>query len=126
MPHADVVLTNPTHYAVAIRYDQEAMGAPRLTAKGADLVAAQIRNQALAAGVPLLSIPPLTRALYHSTKLDREIPAGLYTAAAQVLAYIYQLRVAGTYGTVKPRPPTDVSIPEEFLKLAGEEPLSGN
>ncbi|MBM3202715.1 flagellar biosynthesis protein FlhB [Candidatus Woesearchaeota archaeon] len=126
VPHADVVLTNPTHYAVAIRYDQEAMGAPRLTAKGADLVAAQIRNQALAAGVPLLSIPPLTRALYHSTKLDREIPAGLYTAVAQVLAYIYQLRVAGTYGTVKPRPPTDVSIPEEFLKLAGEEPLSGN
>lgn len=118
VPQADVVLTNPTHYAVALKYDQDSMGAPRLVAKGGDLIAARIRNQALAAGVPLLSIPPLTRALYYSTKLDREIPPGLYTAVAQVLAYVYQLRIATTAGTAKPAPPQTVDIPAEFQKLA--------
>ncbi|MGI9211557.1 MAG: flagellar biosynthesis protein FlhB [Methylococcaceae bacterium] len=120
VPQADVVLTNPTHYAVALKYDQDTMIAPKLVAKGGDLIAAQIRNQAIGAGVPLLSMPPLTRALYYSTKLDREIPAGLYTAVAQILAYVYQLKVAGIYATEKPRPPTDIEIPEEFMKLAEE------
>ncbi len=125
VPGADVVLTNPTHYAVALRYDQDGMNAPRLIAKGSDLIAAQIRNKALGAGIPLLSMPPLTRALYFSTRIDQEIPAGLYIAVAQVLAYIYQIESAQqTPGMQTPRPPTDVEIPEEFMKFVhpgGEE-----
>ncbi len=120
VPGADVVLTNPTHYAVALKYDQNAMNAPRLVAKGGDLIAAQIRNTALGAGVPLLSSPTLTRAIYFSTPLDREIPAGLYIAVAQILAYIYQLKLSRTEGMDQPKPPTDLEIPEEFMTLAGE------
>lgn len=125
VPKADVVLTNPTHYAVALKYDQDSMNAPRLVAKGGDLIAAQIRNTALGAGVPLLSSPPLTRAIYFSTPLDKEIPAGLYIAVAQVLAYIYQLKVAKIQGMDIPKPPVDLDIPEEFLKIAEREGRGG-
>jgi flagellar biosynthetic protein FlhB len=116
VPKADVVVTNPTHYAVALKYDQDTMNAPKLVAKGSDLIAAQIRNAALGAGVPLLAAPPLARAIYFSTQLDREIPAGLYLAVAQVLAYVYQLKTAKIYGGDVPRPPTDLEVPREFLK----------
>jgi flagellar biosynthesis protein FlhB len=92
VPKADVVITNPTHYAVAISYVPATMAAPLLLAKGADLVAAQIRSLAAEHRVPLFSAPPLARALYFSTRLEQEIPAGLYVAVAQVLAYVYQLR----------------------------------
>jgi len=91
VPKADVVITNPTHYAVALKYDQESMGAPRVIAKGADLIAAEIRKVAKESNVPVAAAPPLTRALFYSTELNEEIPAGLYLAVAQVLAYVYQL-----------------------------------
>lgn len=91
VPNADVVITNPTHYAVALKYDQSSMGAPRVVAKGADLIAAEIRKVAKENNVPIAAAPPLTRALFYSTELNDEIPAGLYLAVAQVLAYVYQL-----------------------------------
>jgi len=116
VPKADVVVTNPTHYAVALKYDQKARGAPKVVAKGADLMAAQIRNLAKGAGVPLLAAPPLARALYFSTDLEKEIPAGLYLAVAQVLAYVYQLKAARQYGADIPVPPSNLEVPEEFLR----------
>lgn len=116
VPKADVVITNPTHYAVALSYDQSSMGAPRVVARGVDLIAANIRELAQEARVPLLAAPPLARALYHSTKLDHEIPAGLYTAVAQVLAYIYQLKDVRFWGGAPPPPPSHFEIPEEFVK----------
>ena len=94
VPKADVVITNPTHFAVALKYAEGTMRAPKVVAKGQDLMASRIRDIARAAGVPLFSAPPLARALYSSTKLGQEIPAGLYKAVAQVLAYIYQIRNA--------------------------------
>jgi flagellar biosynthesis protein FlhB len=119
VPKADVVVTNPTHYAVALRYDQKGMGAPRVVAKGADLVAAEIRELARKAGVPLFAAPPLARALYYSTRLDQEIPAGLYVAVAQVLAYVYQLRNARRQGrATRPLPPQDLPVPDELLRRA--------
>jgi flagellar biosynthetic protein FlhB len=116
VPKADVVVTNPTHYAVALKYNQKTMGAPQVVAKGADLIAAQIRNLATGAGVPLLSAPPLARALYFSTDLEKEIPPGLYLAVAQVLAYVFQLKAARQYGADIPVPPSDLEVPEEFLR----------
>lgn len=92
LPRADVVITNPTHYAVALRYQQDRMSAPVVVAKGRDLVALQIRSVALEHGIPVVSAPPLARAIYHSTELQQRIPTGLFVAVAQVLAYAYQLR----------------------------------
>jgi len=91
VPRADVIVTNPTHYAVAIKYDDAAMTAPRVLAKGADLLAARIREIAAEAGVPTLEAPALARALYRHVEVEQEIPAALYAAVAQVLAYVYQL-----------------------------------
>ena len=117
VPKADVVVTNPTHYAVALRYDQTGMRAPRVVAKGADLIAAEIRERARAAGVPLFAAPPLARALYFSTRLDQEIPAGLYVAVAQVLAYVYQLRTAARDGAARrPEVPTELPVPDDLLR----------
>ncbi|MFO8004794.1 flagellar biosynthesis protein FlhB [Thioalkalivibrio sp.] len=117
VPKADVVVTNPTHYAVALRYDQTGMRAPRVVAKGADLIAAEIRERARAAGVSLFAAPPLARALYYSTRLDQEIPAGLYVAVAQVLAYVYQLRTAARDGAARrPEAPTDLPVPDDLLR----------
>lgn len=94
VPKADLVVMNPTHYAVAIRYDDATMAAPRVIAKGADLIAMQIRDVAKAHQVPVLQSPMLARALYAHTDIDSEIPAALYAAVAQVLAYVYQLKAA--------------------------------
>ncbi|MBT8085378.1 MAG: flagellar biosynthesis protein FlhB [Woeseia sp.] len=94
IPTADVVITNPTHFAIALKYDDEGNGAPRVVAKGKGLIAAKIREIATHHRVPLFSAPPLARALYRSTELGQEIPAALYTAVAQVLAYIFQIRDA--------------------------------
>lgn len=116
VPKADVIITNPSHYAVALKYEQGGAGAPRLVAKGVDLIAAQIRNVANSAGVPLLSAPALARALYHSTNLDREIPAGLYLAVAQVLAYVYQLKAARQFGGETPPPPSDLAVPADLAR----------
>ncbi len=114
VPKADVVATNPTHYAVALRYDASRMRAPRVVAKGADLVALSIRNVAKVHGVPLFEHPLLTRALYYTTAIGMEIPPRLYMAVAQVLTYIYQLRDNGATGPRAPRQP-DIEIePDVF------------
>ena len=94
VPGADLVVVNPTHYAVALKYDEHAMAAPRVLAKGADLMALRIRDIAREANVPVLEAPPLARALYAHAEVDREVPAALFAAVAQVLAYVYQLRAA--------------------------------
>src|SRR5690606_24792876 len=112
VPMADVVVTNPTPYAVALKYDEAATGAPRVVAKGADHVAARIRELAAESGVPMLEAPPLARALYAHVDVDAEIPATLYNAVAQVLAYVYQLRAA--VGQRAPAAPTDLPVPAEL------------
>jgi len=94
VPGADLVVMNPTHYAVALKYDEHAMAAPRVLAKGADLLALRIRDIAREANVPVLEAPPLARALFAHAEVDREVPAALFAAVAQVLAYVYQLRAA--------------------------------
>lgn len=89
---ADVVIVNPTHYSVALRYDSESGGAPRVVAKGKDELAAKIREFARKAGVPIVSRPPLTRLVYRLVPEGGEIPADLYQAVAEILAYVYRLR----------------------------------
>lgn len=105
IPRATVVVTNPIHYAVALRYAPPRMRAPVVVAKGADWLAESIREAARAHGVPIISSPPLARALYRGTRIGQEIPAGLYTAVARVLAYVYQLRAARQPGDRPPEPP---------------------
>lgn len=119
IPEADVVVTNPTHFAVALEYDPLKMRAPRVVAKGSDLIAVQIRGVARESDVPVLEAPLLARALYYSTELDEEIPAGLYVAVAQVLAYIFQLQAARRGEAQEPVPPTDLPVPDEFLSKHG-------
>jgi len=106
VPRADVVVTNPTHYAVALRYDERRARAPVVVAKGADLIAARIRGIAEEHGVPVLEAPPLARALHATCELGEEIPARLYASVAQVLAYVYQLRAARAAGRAPPAAPT--------------------
>ncbi len=109
VPKADFILMNPTHYAVAVRYDEKTMSAPRVISKGADLLAMKIRDIAKAHEVPVLQSPVLARALYAHAELDQDIPASLYTAVAQVLAYIYRLKAAmrgeGPMPGEMPQPP---------------------
>jgi flagellar biosynthetic protein FlhB len=116
VPKADVVVTNPSHFSVALRYDQLNMAAPVVVASGMDLVALQIRRVAEANDVPVLESPPLARALYYSTELNQAIPAGLYMAVAQVLAYVYQLRQYELHGGVEPSPLGDVPIPDDLRR----------
>lgn len=113
VPTADVVVTNPTHYAVALKYVEGQSVAPQVVAKGADALAAKIRELAQDHQVPLLSAPPLARALYRHVDLGAEIPAALYTAVAQVLAYVFQLRrwAAGERAVVYPVEPEDIEVP---------------
>jgi flagellar biosynthetic protein FlhB len=94
VPKADFVLMNPTHYAVAIQYDEKTMPAPRVISKGADLLAFKIRDVAKENAIPVLQSPMLARALYANAEIDQDIPTSLYTAVAQVLAYIYRLKAA--------------------------------
>ncbi len=105
VPLADVVVTNPTHYAVALRYDDARMRAPIVVAKGADLVAARIREIAAEHDVPLVEAPPLARALHGAVDIGHEVPAELYVVVAQVLTYVYQLRAAVNAGEQPPSPP---------------------
>ena len=118
VPKADVVVTNPTHFAVALQYSDGEMRAPRVVAKGVNLVAARIRELAVENNVPLLEAPPLARALYHNVDLDREIPGPLYGAVAEVLAWVYQLRRFKTEGGVAPVAPADLDVPAELDKGA--------
>lgn len=105
LPTADVVVTNPSHFAVALKYDENRFGAPRVIAKGVDVLAQQIRSAAVGHRIPLVEAPPLARALYATTELGREIPASLYVAVAQILAYVYQLKTATARGDAPPKPP---------------------
>ena len=114
VPKADVIVTNPSHFAVALKYDAQGSGAPVLVAKGVDLIAAQIRNSALGADVPLVAAPPLARALFYSTELNEEIPSGLFLAVAQILAYVFQLKAATENNSEKPIVPKDIEIPKDF------------
>jgi len=92
VPEADVIVTNPTHYAVALKYDSGRMGAPRVVAKGADELALRIRELAQASRIAIVESPPLARALYREGQVGQEIPVRLYAAVAQILSYVYQLR----------------------------------
>lgn len=112
LPKADVVVVNPTHFAVALRYDDGKSGAPRVLAKGADLVAQQIRAVAGEHRIPLVEAPPLARALYATTEVGREIPATLYVAVAQVLVYVYQLKQAVAHGETPPATPNPEVDPD--------------
>ena len=113
VPGADVVITNPAHYAVALKYRQNTMNAPVLVAKGTDLVALHIRALAISHRVPLVESPLLARALYFNGELDKPIPVGLYVAVAQVLAYLYQLRGEDRLDD-DPIVMTDLSVPPEL------------
>ncbi|MBI5438537.1 MAG: flagellar type III secretion system protein FlhB [Nitrosomonadales bacterium] len=113
IPTADVVVTNPTHYAVALKYnDKKGMSAPVVVAKGSHLLALRIREIAEENHVPILEAPPLARALHKHTKLGESIPEALYTAVAEVLAYVYQLRRYEKVGGVRPQEPAGLSVPE--------------
>lgn len=111
VPTADVVVTNPTHYAVAIKYTDGEMRAPQVVAKGAGEVAARIREIAAENNVPLLEAPPLARALYRHTDLGDEIPQTLYIAVAEVLAYVFQLRAYRQHGGRPPELPANIEVP---------------
>lgn len=114
VPTADLVVMNPTHFAVALAYDAEAGGAPRVVAKGADLLALKIKEVAEAAGVPVLQAPPLARALFAHCELEQEIPARLFGAVAQVLAWVYALRDAVAAGRAADVPPPQVEVPPDL------------
>ena len=111
VPKADVVVTNPTHYAVALAYDDNRMSAPRVLAKGAGLVAQHIRDLASANNVPLVEAAPLARALYRHAEIGEEVPAALFTAVAQVLAYVYRLRRSLSSGAAHPDLPVGIEVP---------------
>jgi flagellar biosynthetic protein FlhB len=120
IPKADVIVTNPTHYSVALKYEDGKMGAPRVVAKGAHLLALRIREIATEHNVPILEAPPLARALYTHTELGDEIPHALYNAVAEVLAYVYQLRRYREYGVnamagrKAPIPPVTLPVPADM------------
>jgi len=126
VPGADLVVMNPTHYAVALKYDEATMAAPRVLAKGADLMALRIRDIAREARVPVLEAPPLARALYAHAEIDREVPAALFAAVAQVLAYVYQLRAAmagrgAVPGALAALPVPAELDPQQALAQPGDE-----
>lgn len=112
IPKADVIVTNPTHYAVALRYKNDSMRAPKVVAKGVHLLADRIREIAREHRIPILETPPLARALYYHAELESEIPEKLYTAVAEVLAYVFQLKRYQEYGGDAPQPLVDVTVPE--------------
>lgn len=112
VPKADVVITNPTHYAVAIRYKEGENGAPIVVAKGVDVIAQKIKEIAAEHEVMTLESPKLARALYAHAELEREIPQTLYSAVAEILAYVFQLRVFNQHGGVRPVMPDNVPVPD--------------
>jgi flagellar biosynthetic protein FlhB len=114
VPDADVVITNPTHYSVALKYDKDGSGAPRVVAKGQDLIALKIRSIAIEHDVAIYEEPPLARALHGTTEIGDEIPGPLFLAVARVLAYVYHLRKS-TPTDYSPRP-APVELPSEFAE----------
>ena len=114
VPKADFVVMNPTHFAVAIRYDESAMSAPQVISKGADLMAMKIRDIAKSHSIPVLESPVLARALFAHAELDQDIPSSLYAAVAQVLAYIYRLKAALRGEGPMPGEPPVPTVPTEL------------
>jgi len=117
VPTADVVVTNPTHYAVALKYSEKGNRAPIVVAKGADEVAAKIRELAMENNIVMLEAPPLARALFRHAELGDEIPEALYIAVAEVLAYVFQLRAFSKNGGSRPKKPGDIDVPPELDPL---------
>ncbi|QXB56333.1 flagellar biosynthesis protein FlhB [Aeromonas sp. FDAARGOS 1415] len=114
VPQADVIIVNPTHYAVAIKYDPERANAPYVIAKGVDSMAERIREVAGQHGKMVMSLPELTRAIYYSTRVDQEVPAGLYTAVAYVLNHVLQLRAYEAGKGKRPNPLAPLHVPPEL------------
>jgi len=115
VPDADVIVTNPTHYSVALKYDTERAGAPIVLAKGIDEMAMQIRKIAKGNEVPIVESPMLTRALYHTAEIGQQIPDQLFTAVAQVLAYVFQLKRFKKGRGKRPIPlKSKLPIPDDF------------
>ena len=121
VPAADLVLMNPTHYAVALKYDEQTMAAPHVIAKGADLNALRIRDMAKLHQVPVLQSPMLARALYAHTEINQQVPAALFTAVAQVLAYVYRLRAALRGQGPMPGQPPKPHVPPELDPHQGHD-----
>ncbi|SCB92485.1 flagellar biosynthesis protein FlhB [Gilliamella intestini] len=114
VPKANVIVTNPTHYAVALQYDEKTMMAPKLLAKGTDKIALRIKEIASEHNIPQLEAPPLARALYRHGEIGETIPTELYAAVAQILAWVYQLKQWHKYGGDKPIAPNNLPIPESL------------
>jgi flagellar biosynthetic protein FlhB len=119
VPKADVIVTNPTHYAVALRYRDETMRAPRVVAKGVEMIAERIVELGADAGVPRIEAPALARALYAHAEVGRDIPPALFGAVAEVLAWVYNLRRAQDSGAEAPRPPVELEVPRGMDPEAG-------
>ncbi|MFT7687767.1 MAG: flagellar biosynthetic protein FlhB [Candidatus Azotimanducaceae bacterium] len=118
VPDADVIITNPTHYAIALKYDATGMSSPKLVAKGVDNVASLIREVGSANNIPIVSYPILARSLYYSTEIGEYIPKGLYVAVAQILAYVFQLKQYRNGAGIAPTEIRSLDIPKEFVDLA--------
>lgn len=114
VPKADVIVTNPTHYAVALSYQSSSMTAPKVVAKGAHLIAERIIELGKENSVAILRTPPFARALYFNAEIGQEIPAKLYTAAAEVLAYVYQLKSFQSEGGIAPEAPSELPVPADM------------
>jgi flagellar biosynthetic protein FlhB len=119
IPTADVVVTNPTHYSVALKYSENGMRAPTVVAKGSNLIAQRIREIATEHHVPILEAPPLARALHKHTEIGESIPEALYTAVAEVLAYVYQLKRYQKQGGARPEEPGNLPVPTELDPASG-------
>lgn len=119
IPTADVVVTNPTHYSVALKYSDKGMSAPTVVAKGSHLIAQRIREIAVENHVPILEAPPLARALHKHTEIGESIPEALYTAVAEVLAYVYQLKRYQAQGGDRPEQPGNLPVPAELDPASG-------
>mgnify|MGYP005983446777 FL=1 len=124
VPKADVIVTNPTHYSVALQYDEKKMSAPKVLAKGAGEVALRIRELGKAHRVPILEAPPLARALYRHSEIGQHIPGTLYAAVAEVLAWVWQLKRWKREGGLIPKKPQRLPVPAE-LDFAGETQSDG-
>lgn len=124
VPKADVIVTNPTHYSVALQYDENKMSAPKVLAKGAGLVALRIREIGGEHRIPVLEAPPLARALYRHAEIGQQIPGQLYSAVAEVLAWVWQLRRWRVAGGLIPKKPENLPVPEA-LDFANEKDTDG-
>ncbi|MBV1877492.1 MAG: flagellar biosynthesis protein FlhB [Pseudomonadales bacterium] len=120
VPDADVIITNPSHFSVALKYDPDNMASPMLVAKGVDNVAALIKEVAIAHDITIVSYPILARSLFYSTDINQFVPQGLYVAVAQILAYVFQLKQYRKGQGAAPRPLGNLDIPDEFVQMANK------